>query len=135
MISERARAALDAAKRRGVKLGGFRGRAGTCTDLAKARAVRSASADQRAVDLADTIEQLRTAGAQSLRSIATGLNAREITTAGGGHWSATQVRTVLARIGGFGSGAGNLTRAPVGRFPKPGFLRRAIVPKSCGQSQ
>jgi DNA invertase Pin-like site-specific DNA recombinase len=41
MISERTRAALAAAKARGTVLGGFRGRAGTCTDLAKARAVRA----------------------------------------------------------------------------------------------
>ena len=33
MISERTRAALAAAKARGTVLGGFRGRAGTCTDL------------------------------------------------------------------------------------------------------
>jgi DNA invertase Pin-like site-specific DNA recombinase len=98
MISERTRAALAAAKARGTVLGGFRGRAGTCTDLEKARTVRSAKALQRAVDLADTIEQLRTAGARTLRSIAAGLNAREITTARGGLWSAAQVRTVLARI-------------------------------------
>ena len=78
MISERTRAALAAARARGTILGGFRGRAGTCTDLAKARAVRAAKANQRAVDLADTIEQLRTTGAQSLRSIAAGLNAREL---------------------------------------------------------
>src|SRR5437016_5331644 len=42
MISERTCAALAAAKKRGVRLGGFRERAGTCTDLAKARAVRAA---------------------------------------------------------------------------------------------
>jgi DNA invertase Pin-like site-specific DNA recombinase len=101
MVSERTRAALAAAKARGTVLGGFRGRAGTCTDLAKARTV-IAKANQRAVDLADTIEQLRTAGVQSLRSIATGLNTRGITTARGGHWSAAQVRTVLARIGDLG---------------------------------
>jgi hypothetical protein len=42
------------------------------------------------------------AGANSLRLIATGLNAREITTHRGGHWSAARVRTVLARIGEVG---------------------------------
>jgi DNA invertase Pin-like site-specific DNA recombinase len=35
MISERTRAALAAAKARGRLLGGFRGRAGTCTDLGR----------------------------------------------------------------------------------------------------
>lgn len=97
MISDRTRAALAAAKARGTVLGGFRDRAGTCTDLAKARSVRTAKAEQRAIDLAVTIEQLRLAGAYSLRSIAAGLNARGIVAARGGQWSAAQVRTVIAR--------------------------------------
>jgi Transposase domain (DUF772) len=75
-ISERTRAALAAAKARGKSLGGFCGRAGTCTDLAKARAVRVAKAKQRATDLAPTIRALQAEGACSLRSIAAGLNAR-----------------------------------------------------------
>ena len=37
MISDRTRAALAAAKARGKRLGGFRGRAGTAADCAKAR--------------------------------------------------------------------------------------------------
>src|SRR5436190_2136029 len=45
MISERTRAALAVAKARGTVPGGFRGRAGTFTDLAKARATRTAKAD------------------------------------------------------------------------------------------
>lgn len=102
MISERTRAALAAAKARGTVLGGFRGRAGTCTDLQKARAVRSAKAQQRAKDLAPAIEELRSAGAVSLRLIAVGLNTNRITAPRGGHWSAAQVRTVLTRIGGLG---------------------------------
>src|SRR3954447_21795182 len=51
MISERTKAALGAARARGSVLGGFRGRAGVCTDLEKARAARSAQADCRAIDL------------------------------------------------------------------------------------
>src|SRR3989440_7263286 len=69
MISERTRAALAAAKERGRLLGGFRGRAGSCTDLEKARAARAAKASERAADLAPTIEALRSSGAHSLRSI------------------------------------------------------------------
>jgi DNA invertase Pin-like site-specific DNA recombinase len=97
MISDRTRAALAAAKARGRVLGGFRGRTGAATDLAKARAVRSAKAQERAVDLASTIEELRLAGAHSLRSIAAGLNSRGIVAARGGQWSAAQLRNVLAR--------------------------------------
>src|SRR4051794_9071914 len=42
------KAALALAKARGKALGEFRARAGTCTDLAKARAARSAKAASRA---------------------------------------------------------------------------------------
>jgi DNA invertase Pin-like site-specific DNA recombinase len=96
MISDRTRTALAVAKARGTVLGGFRGRAGTCTDLAKARAIRTAKALERATDLASTIEELRLDGAHSLRSIAAGLNARGIVAARGGQWSAAQVRNVIA---------------------------------------
>ncbi|MVT68365.1 resolvase [Bradyrhizobium pachyrhizi] len=97
MISERTRAALAAAKARGTVLGGFKGRAGTCTDLVKARASRTAHAKQRAFDLAPTIQQLRCEGSHSLRAIAAGLNSRRITAPRGGLWSAAQVRSVLKR--------------------------------------
>ncbi|MGY4618578.1 DNA invertase Pin-like site-specific DNA recombinase [Bradyrhizobium sp. USDA 4472] len=98
MISERTRAALAAAKARGTVLGGFRGRAGTCTDLEKARAARTAKANQRALDLVTTIRSLQAAGSTSLGSIATGLNARQIAAARGGLWSAAQVRRILDRL-------------------------------------
>jgi DNA invertase Pin-like site-specific DNA recombinase len=98
MISERTRAALAAAKARGKVLGGFKGRAGTCTDLAKARAVRVAKAERRAIDLALTIRQLQSEGINSLRAIAARLNGRSIAAPRGGCWSAAQVRSVLLRI-------------------------------------
>src|ERR1700683_3210649 len=97
MISERTRAALTAAKVRGTVLGGFRGRAGSCTDLAKARAVRSAQAKQRAIDLMPTIQFLQSNGVRSLRSLASELSAQGIFAPRGGNWSAAQVRAVLAR--------------------------------------
>ena len=95
MISDRTRAALAAAKERATVLGGFRGRAGTCTDLEKARAVRTAKAKQRAADLAPTIRNLRLQGKTSLRSLATSLNAQSIRAPRGGSWSAAQVRQLL----------------------------------------
>jgi DNA invertase Pin-like site-specific DNA recombinase len=52
MISDRTRAALAAAKARGKRLGGFRGRAGTAADCAKARRAKSLAAKSRAADLA-----------------------------------------------------------------------------------
>jgi DNA invertase Pin-like site-specific DNA recombinase len=86
MISDRTRAALAAAKARGKRLGGFRGRAGTRADCAKARHAKSLAAAVRAADLAPVIDDIRTAGANSLRSIANELNERGITAPRGGVW-------------------------------------------------
>lgn len=96
-ISDRTRAALAAAKARGKRLGGFRGRPGTAADCAKARQARSASADARASDLAPVIKDIRAAGVKSLRAIAKELNGRGISAPRGGEWSAAQVRAVIAR--------------------------------------
>jgi DNA invertase Pin-like site-specific DNA recombinase len=99
MISDRTRTALAAAKARGKRLvGGFRGRAGTAADCAKARRAKSLAAKSRAADLAPVIEDIRTAGANSLRSIAKELNERGISAPRGGVWSAAQVRAAIARI-------------------------------------
>jgi len=102
LISQRTCAALAAAKARGTVLGGFRGRAGTGTDLAKARTIRTAQAKQRAIDLMPTIQSLQSNGVRSLRSLASELSAQGIFAPRGGNWSAAQVRAVLARIGALG---------------------------------
>ena len=101
MISQRTKAALAAAKARGVKLGGDRGNIRNVA--AKGReaslATRIAKADAKAADLASTIKQIRSAGdSPSLRQIAAELNARGIRSARGGAWSAAQVSRVLQRI-------------------------------------
>ena len=98
MISDRTRAALKSAKARGVKLGGFRGRAGTAADCAKARQAKSAAAAARVADLAPVIEEIRATGRTSLRAIASSLDFRGIAAPRGGKWSATQVRSALARL-------------------------------------
>jgi DNA invertase Pin-like site-specific DNA recombinase len=98
MISDRTRLALAAAKARGVRLGGFRGRAGTCNDLARARATRTDEAVRRASDLRGTILEIQHNGAQSLCAVASGLNQRGITAPRGGEWSASQVQRVLSRL-------------------------------------
>lgn len=98
MISDRTRAALAAAKARGVRLGGFRNRAGTCNDLIRARAERTDKAVRRASDLRGTIQQIQSNGANSLCAVAAGLNERGITASRGGVWSAAQVRRVLSRL-------------------------------------
>ena len=93
MISMRAKAALAAAKARGVTLGG--------PELAKARKSAVASikalADQHAANVLPVIREIRRTGAASLHQIADALNARGITTARGGRWYASSVRNVLAR--------------------------------------
>ena len=106
MISARTKAALAAAKRRGVKLGGDRGARLTAKQRAAGRAVLIDRAEARAADLADTVKELQAAGCESLRAIAAGLDARGIPTARGGKWSSVQVMRVLERLGPFVDGAG-----------------------------
>ncbi|MCW5694673.1 MAG: recombinase family protein [Pseudolabrys sp.] len=99
MISARTKAALRAAKRRGVQLGGNRGGEPSPDARRKALAVVSARADQRAGDLAETIKRLQASGARSLRAIAEELNKAGIPTPRGrGSWSAVQVQRTLARL-------------------------------------
>jgi DNA invertase Pin-like site-specific DNA recombinase len=99
MISARTKAALAAAKRRGVQLGGDRGKPPTAKMRKRSAAVRQESASKRAADLKPTIEELQASGATSLRAIAAGLNDRGIPTANGaGIWTATQVMRVLAQF-------------------------------------
>jgi hypothetical protein len=61
-------------------------------------AARIAKANNRASDLLPIIEELKAAGAVSLRQIAAGLNEKGIRTARGGEWSAVQVQRVLERV-------------------------------------
>jgi DNA invertase Pin-like site-specific DNA recombinase len=93
MISTRTKAALVAAKARGVVLGSPK--------LAKARKSAVASikalADQHASNVLPVIRELQRTGATSLHHIADALNARGITTPRGGSWYAKSVSNVLAR--------------------------------------
>jgi len=97
-ISERTKAALAAAKRRGVVLGGDRGVIPSAKSRKKAVAALKERAASRAADLAPVISELQAAGVTSLRAIATELNARGIPTSRGkGEWSAVQVKRVIDR--------------------------------------
>jgi DNA invertase Pin-like site-specific DNA recombinase len=98
MISERTKAALAAAKRRGTKLGGYRGAKITRKIREAGSAATAAIAAARATDIAPIIAELQAAGATSLRAIAAGLNERGIRTARGSTWTAVQVDRVLDRI-------------------------------------
>jgi DNA invertase Pin-like site-specific DNA recombinase len=89
MIAERTRAALQAAKTRGVRLGRH--------GAEKLAPVYRTQAVERAQALAPMVAEIRAEGASSLREIAAGLNARGITTAQGRPWAAMQVKRVLER--------------------------------------
>jgi DNA invertase Pin-like site-specific DNA recombinase len=93
-ISARTKAALVAAKKRGVKLGGYRAGAKLTAKARKSgQEVNARKAAERAADLAPVISELEAAGKTLLRAIAEGLNERGTPTArGAGDWSAAQVR-------------------------------------------
>jgi DNA invertase Pin-like site-specific DNA recombinase len=98
MISERTKAALAAARRRGVQLGGYNKDPKLTVKARKAgQEANRAKAAARATDLAPAISELRAGGPRSLRAIAAGLNERGIPTARGGVWTATQVMRVMER--------------------------------------
>jgi DNA invertase Pin-like site-specific DNA recombinase len=97
-ISARTKAALAAAKRRGVKLGNpahLNLRGARLKGTAASTAARRARSEQRAIDVAPTIEAIRAAGAGSLRALARGLNGEGIPAPRGGLWSAAQVGRTL----------------------------------------
>jgi DNA invertase Pin-like site-specific DNA recombinase len=99
MISDRTRKALAAAKARGVKLGGFRGRAIEADEAAKGRAARSAKAVGHASSLAPILTRLDPEGRLSLRALAAALTAEGLPTpAGGALWTAATVSRVKAKL-------------------------------------
>lgn len=98
LTSERTKAALAAAKERGVKLGGFRGYKPSDDDRAKAVAVKKAKAQKHAEVVLPEIEAIQAEGITSLGGIAKALNEREVPTARGGQWQAVQVKRVLAQL-------------------------------------
>ena len=99
LTSERTKAALAAAKRRGVKLGGFRAGA-KLTATARQAGVKANQerAEARAADLAPIIRELRATRITSLRRIADALNRRGIRTPRGKQWLAGSVSQLLARL-------------------------------------
>src|ERR1700730_16270329 len=92
-ISARTKAALAAAKARGVKLGGPK------LKQAQRRGIASnkANADRFAANVLAVIEQIKASGATSLRAIAEALTARGVATPHGGVWTPVQVTAVLRR--------------------------------------
>lgn len=94
LISERTKAALQAAKARGQRLGGFRGHK---VDGSLGGAANRQKADARAAEVAPVAAELRASG-MSLDAIAKALTEQGIVTPRGGVWTATAVRRTLGRI-------------------------------------
>ena len=99
LISQRTKAALQAAKARGQVLGCKNDniRAYAKRGNKASAKVRGAKAEERAEAILPIIEAIRAEGNTSLRQFAAALNERGITTARGGEWSSPQVMRVLQR--------------------------------------
>lgn len=90
-ISQRTKAALQAAKARGVKLGN--------PELDEINDARRQEADAFAASMAERIEELRAEGFTTMREIRDELNQREIPTASGnGRWHLPTVHALIERI-------------------------------------
>jgi DNA invertase Pin-like site-specific DNA recombinase len=94
LISERTRAALQAKKASGGKLG-------NPTNLKQAglvgRVIQVRAAEAFAAGVLPTLRAVRKAGAKTLAEIAKALNERGIRSASGGTWHRSAVRNLLAR--------------------------------------
>ncbi len=90
-VSQRTKAALAAAKERGVKLGGPR------PNLDKHNHLRAERAQQAAQSVKSLVVPLRKAGA-TLQQVADSLNGAGVRTARGNCWRPEQVRRVLERL-------------------------------------
>jgi DNA invertase Pin-like site-specific DNA recombinase len=95
-ISARTKAALAAAKARGVKLGGVRPNQRPLDHRLGTAALQRA-ADEFAAQVAPVVTELRGDG-MSLRQIAAELSRRGVRTMRGGVWTAAAVRNVLQRM-------------------------------------
>lgn len=89
MISERTKAALRAARARGVKLG---------VNGARLAAMRKAEANAFAQSVGLELARARLAGCQTFQAMADHLNRAHVLTASGGNWHPTTVKRVEMRL-------------------------------------
>lgn len=98
LISDRTKAALQAAKARGTKLGGFRGTAASPKAREASAKARSGAADRRALELQPLLCELALEG-HGPRAIAQELNERAVPTPSGhGAWHASTVSSAMQRV-------------------------------------
>jgi DNA invertase Pin-like site-specific DNA recombinase len=101
LISERTKAALAAAKARGVKLGnpnGARALRGKQVGNDDAVAVVKANAEHRAENLRAIVDDMHSKGITSVRALAAELNERGVLTPRGGQWHPTSAARLLSRL-------------------------------------
>jgi DNA invertase Pin-like site-specific DNA recombinase len=99
MISVRTKAALAAAKTRGVKLGNPNLRPGNPEQARAAAAVKVAKATAKATDLRPVIIEIQAAGVATLDGLAKALTARGVPSPGGGAaWHRSGVHRLLRRL-------------------------------------
>jgi DNA invertase Pin-like site-specific DNA recombinase len=96
LISVRTKAALQAAKARGVRLGN---RVNLDEARQRGRAVQAAGAAQHARNLLPVVREVQAAGARTLAEVAAALNTRGVPTARGASWAPMTVKRVLDRMG------------------------------------
>ena len=102
LISERTKAALAAAKARGVKLGnpnGAKALKGKQVGNKEAVAAVKAKAQSWALNLRVMLDDIRAQGITSVRAITAELNSRDILTPRGASWHPTSTARLLARLG------------------------------------
>ena len=99
MISSRTKAALAAAKARGVRLGNPNLLAGSPAQARAANAAKTERSQARAADVLPFIEQARLAGAATLQQLADALASRGLPTPSGrnGRWRPVQVARIMGR--------------------------------------
>lgn len=99
MISDRTSAALQQAKARGVKLGGYRGGGFSKEVRDQGRAKQTEMANEFAKDAFARLQQLMAAGVTARSQMARVLNQEGYRTPSGrGHWTTTTVTRILKRL-------------------------------------
>ena len=98
-VSQRTRAALKAAKARGVTLGGFRGYIPSPEDREKATQARTEASKAKAELLRPILKSIDPDASLSLTAMAKQLNARGVPTVSGkGHWNSATVKRVYTKL-------------------------------------
>lgn len=98
LISQRTKAALQAARERGAQVGNPGNLRNRDIGAQRSAESRARSADRHARDIGHVIADLKREGITSSTSLAWHMNLRGITTPRGGQWSTTQLQRVLRRL-------------------------------------